>query len=69
MIQTQKSGIFLRFRTDTVFELRFEIKSPKLPLTPNYSLIHPKKRNHEDFLLPELSPHHQNDDYDVIFSN
>ena len=27
-----------------VFELRLEIKSPKLPLTPNFSLIHPKTK-------------------------
>ena len=27
-----------------VFELRFEIRSLKLPLTPNFSLIHPKTK-------------------------
>ena len=27
-----------------VFELRFEIRSLKLPLTPNFSVIHPKTR-------------------------
>ena len=48
-----------------VFELRFEIRSLKLSLTPNSSLIHPKQRNNEDFPLPKLL-RHQNDDYDVI---
>ena len=27
-----------------VFELRFEIRSQKLPLTPHFSLIHPKTK-------------------------
>ena len=34
-----------------VFELRFEIRSLKLPLTPNSSLIHQKKKDNEDFPL------------------
>ena len=51
-----------------VFELRFEIRSLKLPLTPNFNLIHPKQKNNEDFSVLKLS-RHQNDDYDVILLN
>ena len=40
----------------------------KLPLTPNFSLIHPKTKKTEDIPLPKLS-RHQNDDYDVILLN
>ena len=42
--------------------LRFKIISLNLPLTPNFSLIHPEQRNNEDFPLPWLS-RHQNDDF------
>ena len=31
-------------KSDCVFELRFEIKSSELPLTLNFSLIHPKTK-------------------------
>ena len=50
-----------------IFELRFEIRSLKLPLTPNFSFIQ-KQRNNEDLPLPKLLQH-QNDEYDVILSN
>ena len=43
--QREEEWHFLRFRTDTAFfELRFEIRSIKLPLTPNFSLIYSKPK-------------------------
>ena len=51
-----------------LFELRFEIRNLKLALKPNFSLIHPKQRNNDDFPLLKL-PRHQNEDYDVILWN
>ena len=38
-----------------VFEVRFEIRSLKLPFTPDFSLIHQKQRNNDEFPLLQLS--------------
>ena len=39
MIEKKESGSFLRIMClDYLFQLRFKIRSPKLPLTPTFSL-------------------------------
>ena len=66
---TEYYGFYNSLKNNFVLELRFEIRSLKLPLTPSFSLIHQKQqRNDEYFPLPKLLQHH-NDDYDIILSN
>ena len=67
MIKEKKSGIFLHILCwYGVFELRFEIRSPKLSLTPNLSLIHRKTKKQQRFSTFLGVATHQNDDYDII---
>ena len=40
----RKVAFFLKFRIDTAFWVRFEVRIPKLHRTPNFSLIHPNTR-------------------------
>ena len=70
MIEEKKSGIFLEILClYCILELRFEIRSPKLPLTPNFSLIHQKTKKQQRLSTFLAAPKYQNDDYDVILSN
>ena len=69
MIEKKKSGIFLRFRTDTVFLSQdLKSKAQNYPLHQILTQSIQKQRNNEDVPHCWLSQH-QNDNYDVIISN
>ena len=68
MIEDKKSGIFLKILyLYCVFELRFEIRSPKLPIRTYFSLIQSRDAMKTFHFLAVGT--HQNDYYDVILSN
>ena len=43
-LREEKWHVLKNAKDAAFFELRFEIRSLQLPLTPNFSLIHPKTK-------------------------
>ena len=65
MTKEKEMGFFLEIflYSYQVFELRFEIRDPKLPPTPNFSVIHKKtKKQQRDYTFLVVKTHQNDND-------